>query len=55
VAGFAISTNLLWLVPIAAAAMLWGHYWDTENVMTIPTMVAAPRYRGRSVGRLTSE
>jgi MFS family permease len=50
VAGVSIATNTLWLVPIAAAAMLWGHYWDAENVMTIPSMVAAPRYRGVASG-----
>jgi MFS family permease len=50
VAGTAIAMNVLWLVPIAAAAMLWGHYWDAENVMTIPSMVAAPRYRGMASG-----
>ena len=50
VAGLAISSNILWLVPVAAAAMLWGHYWDAENVMTIPSMVAAPRYRGVASG-----
>jgi MFS family permease len=50
VAGAAIAMNILWLVPITAAAMLWGHYWDAENVMTIPTMVAAPRYRGIASG-----
>lgn len=50
VAGAAIATNVLWLVPVAAAAMLWGHYWDAENVMTIPSMVAAPRYRGVASG-----
>jgi MFS family permease len=50
VAGAAIATNTLWLVPIAAAAMLWGHYWDAENVMTIPSMVAAARYRGVASG-----
>jgi MFS family permease len=50
VAGLAISSNLLWLVPIAAAAMVWGHYWSAENVMTIPSMVAAPRYRGLASG-----
>ena len=49
-AGLAISMNLLFLVPVAAAAMLWGHYWDAENVMTIPSMVAAPRYRGVASG-----
>ncbi|MBV9174206.1 MAG: MFS transporter [Chloroflexi bacterium] len=50
VAGAAIAMNVLWIVPIAAAAMLWGHYWDAENVMTIPSMVAAPRYRGTASG-----
>jgi hypothetical protein len=34
----------------ATAAMLWGHYWDAENVMTIPTMVAKPAYRGTAAG-----
>jgi MFS family permease len=50
VAGAAIATNVLWLVPVAAAAMLWGHYWDAENVMTIPSMVALPRHRGIASG-----
>jgi MFS family permease len=50
VAGAAIATNLLWVVPLAAAAMLWGHYWDAENVMTIPSMVALPRFRGVASG-----
>ncbi|MBV9133274.1 MAG: MFS transporter [Chloroflexi bacterium] len=50
VAGAAIAANILWLVPVAAAAMLWGHYWDAENVMTIPSMVALPRYRGVASG-----
>ena len=50
VAGAAISSNLLWLVPIAAAAMMWGHYWDAENVMTIASMVAAPSHKGIASG-----
>ena len=50
VAGAAIAMNVLWLIPIAAAAMLWGHYWDVENVMTIPSMVAGPRYGGVASG-----
>ena len=29
-----------YVLPFAAAAMLWGHYWDASNCMTIPTMVA---------------
>jgi hypothetical protein len=50
VAGAAIAMNVLWVVPFAAAAMLWGHYWDAENVMTIPSMVALPRFRGVASG-----
>lgn len=50
VAAYAIYTNHLVILPFAAAAMLWGHYWDAENVMTIPTMVARPAYRGTSAG-----
>jgi hypothetical protein len=37
-------------LPFAAAAMLWGHYWDAENVVTIPAMVARPQYRGTATG-----
>jgi hypothetical protein len=25
--------------------MLWGYYWDASNCVTIPTMVAKPKYR----------
>jgi MFS family permease len=50
VAGAAIANDVLWLIPVAAAAMLWGHYWDAENVMTIPSMVASPRHRGVASG-----
>jgi MFS family permease len=50
VAALAIYTGRLMILPFAAAAMLWGHYWDAENVMTIPTMVAKPAYRGTSAG-----
>jgi MFS family permease len=50
VAAFALYTNHVVLLPIAAAAMLWGHYWDAENCMTIPSMVARPEYRGTASG-----
>jgi len=49
-AAYALYTNTLWLIPVAAAAMLWGHYWDAENCMTIPSMVARPEYRGTASG-----
>jgi MFS family permease len=50
VAAFALYTHTLAILPFAAAAMLWGHYWDAENVMTIPSMVAKPEYRGTASG-----
>lgn len=50
VAGVALLTHSLAVVPFAAAAMLWGHYWDAENGMTISSVVAAPRYRGTASG-----
>ena len=50
VASYEIYTGHVTLLPFAAAAMLWGHYWDAENVMTIPSMVARPEYRGTAAG-----
>lgn len=50
VAALAISMHWLILLPFVAAAMLWGHYWDAESVMTIPSMVAASEYRGTASG-----
>lgn len=50
VAAFALHTDNTILLPFAAAAMLWGHYWDASNVMTIPAMVAKPEYRGTASG-----
>jgi MFS family permease len=50
VAAFALYTGNTILLPFAAAAMLWGHYWDASNCMTIPAMVAKPEYRGTASG-----
>jgi MFS family permease len=50
VAAGALYAGAVWLLPFAAAAMLWGHYWDASNCMTIPTMVARPDYRGTASG-----
>jgi MFS family permease len=40
----------LWLVPIAAAVLMWGHYWAASNGMTIASMVAPTRYKGTASG-----
>ena len=50
VAAWAIYSGHRYVLPFAAAAMLWGHYWDASNCMTIPTMVARPQYRGTASG-----
>jgi MFS family permease len=46
----ALYTGKIMILPFAAAAMLWGHYWDASNCMTIPTVVAKPEYRGTASG-----
>ena len=50
VAAAALYTDHKYVLPFAAAGMLWGHYWDASNCMTIPTMVAKPEYRGTASG-----
>jgi MFS family permease len=50
VAAAALYTGKTMVLPFAAAAMLWGHYWDASNCMTIPTVVARPEYRGTASG-----
>ena len=50
VAAGALYTGHIYILPFAAAAMLWGHYWDASNCMTIPTVVAKPEYRGTASG-----
>ena len=50
VAAWALYTGNKYVLPFAAAAMLWGHYWDASNCMTIPSMVARPQYRGTASG-----
>lgn len=49
-AAWALYTGHIALLPYVAAAMLWGHYWDASNCMTIPAVVAKPEYRGTASG-----
>ena len=41
-AAMALYAHALLLLPLACAVVLWGHYWDAENVMTIAAVVAQP-------------
>jgi MFS family permease len=38
------------LVPVAAAALMWFHYWSASNGMTICSMVAPSRYKATASG-----
>jgi MFS family permease len=50
IAAAALYTGHKFVVPFAAAGVLWGHYWAASNCMTIPTMMAKPQYRGTASG-----
>jgi hypothetical protein len=49
-AAWALFTGHIYVLPFATAVMMWGHYWDASNIMTIPTVVAKPEYRGTASG-----
>ncbi len=50
VAAGALYTGHIYILPFAAALMMIGQYCAASNVMTIPTMVAKPEYRGTASG-----
>jgi MFS family permease len=50
VAALFLQLRWLWLVPLAAAVLMWGHYWAASNGMTIASMVAPSRYKGTASG-----
>jgi MFS family permease len=50
VGAFAIGLDIKPLIVIAACVLMWGHYWDASNGMTITSMVAPPRFKGTASG-----
>jgi MFS family permease len=50
VVGIAILTKNPLVVPFAATAYMWGHYWAASNNMTVASVVAPPTYRGTASG-----
>jgi MFS family permease len=48
----AIALNYDWklVIVIAACVLMWGHYWDASNGMTIVSMVAPPRFKATASG-----
>ncbi|MDQ4502908.1 MFS transporter [Sinomonas sp. ASV322] len=47
---FALGNNIQWLIVLAAAVLMWGHYWDASNGMTIASMVAPARFKATASG-----
>jgi len=50
VGAFALQYDWKVLIVVAAATLMWGHYWDASNGMTITSMVAPPRFKATASG-----
>ena len=50
VGAFALSQDWKIIIVVAACVLMWGHYWDASNGMTINSMVAPPRFKATASG-----
>jgi predicted MFS family arabinose efflux permease len=50
IAAFALYTSHPYLLPLAAAIMMWGHTWAVTSPLTIATVVSRAQYRGVAGG-----
>src|SRR4051794_13296429 len=50
VGAFALGNDWKVVIVIAACVLMWGHYWDASNGMTIISMVAPPRFKATASG-----
>jgi MFS family permease len=50
IAAYALYTGHPYLLPLAAAIMMWGHIWAVTNPLTIATVVSRAEYRGVAGG-----
>ncbi len=48
--GIAIQNDWKAVIVIGACILMWGHYWDASNGMTIASMVAPTRFRATASG-----
>lgn len=46
------ASPLFWqiLLVVGACVLMWGHYWDASNGMTITSMAAPPRFKATASG-----
>jgi MFS family permease len=45
-----LGADIKWLIVIGACTLMWGHYWDASNGMTVVSMVAPPRFKATASG-----
>lgn len=50
IGAYALGSDIKWLIVIGACILMWGHYWDASNGMTIVSMVAPPRFKATASG-----
>ena len=50
VGAFALRNDWKVIIVLAACVLMWGHYWDASNGMTIVSMVAPPRFKATASG-----
>jgi MFS family permease len=50
VGAFALQYDWKVVIVLAACVLMWGHYWDASNGMTITSMVAPPRFKATASG-----
>jgi MFS family permease len=50
IGAYALGADIKWLIVIGACTLMWGHYWDASNGMTIVSMVAPPRFKATASG-----
>lgn len=48
--GFGMMHDYKVLIVLGAGILMWGHYWDASNGMTITSMVAPPRFKATASG-----
>jgi MFS family permease len=50
IGAYALGADIKWLIVIGACTLMWGHYWDASNGMTIVSMVAPSRFKATASG-----
>lgn len=50
IGAYALGADIKWLIVIGACILMWGHFWDASNGMTIVSMVAPPRFKATASG-----